>query len=87
MTTSIVHYSNQLLPDVEWEGIPRDEEQSVQRINSALEKLEGVLQTTEEVTPLLFGKCARLIKHHRTLKYHFSVSVTSLLISALRLIS
>ena len=69
-----IHYANELLPEVESSGIGEDERSSLSRIEAAIRQLEDLVQTEEEVTPLLLGKCARLVKHHRTLKYHFSVS-------------
>jgi hypothetical protein len=79
MTTRATHYSNQLLPSVEWEGIPEDEKSSRERVDIALSKLENLLTSNDTVDPVLFGRCSRLLKHHRTLKYHFDVSLASFL--------
>jgi hypothetical protein len=69
------HYSNYLLSDAEFQGIPLDEAQSKERINGSLDKLAKCLLTEENVSNILLGKCVRLVKHHKSLKYYFDVRI------------
>jgi hypothetical protein len=71
------HYSNYLLSDAEFQGIPQDEAQSKERIHGSLDKLAKCLLTEENVSNILLGKCVRLVKHHKSLKYYFDVRMYS----------
>lgn len=72
--TNDAHFANYFLSDAEWQGIPKDQEQSKERILVGLKKLEETLHNSEPLSNIVLGRALRLIKHHKTLKYHFDVS-------------
>lgn len=75
------HYSNYLLPDYQHTGIAEDERKSLAKIEGSLELLQSFLQTmheNDESIPVgLLEEATLWIRQHRTLRYYFSVSLTS----------
>ncbi len=72
------HYSNYLLPEFQHEGITKDEREYNLKIEESLSKLQDVMNTLHQKdasVPLgLLEQCGILIRQHRSLHHHFSVS-------------
>jgi len=71
-----MHYSNLLLSDEEHQVIAKDEPELRNQLLQALDKLHEQLISTslETIDSKTVGKCTKLVKVYKSLKYFFSVS-------------
>jgi len=83
-----MHYSNLLLSSEEYENIATDQSKLRQQIDEVFEKLEHVIDTNQSIDTKLIGRCTKLVKTFKSLKYYFTdelrIRIVTVLMNAYR---